>query len=131
MKIIIKTKNLEASESLNIFAEKKFLTLEKFIKILEKEDAKAVGGKKTLAEIIVEIEKETNHHKKGDIYRVKGQVIFSGKNIVSDEVADDIFVAITKSKEELKNEIEKYKVKKIDKTRRQQRKSKEKNKIVT
>lgn len=118
VKIIIKTKNLESSESLNSFVEKKFSSLDKFIKNVAKE-------------IIVEIEKETNHHKKGNIYRVKGQVILSGKNIVSDEVADDLFVAVTSAKEELKNEIEKYKVKKIDKTRKQQRKSKENNKLAT
>jgi len=115
MKITIKTKNLETSESLNSFVEKKFSLLEKIVKSSE--------------EIIVEIEKETNHHRKGDIYRVKAQVAFNKKNIVSDEVADDLFVAIVQAKDELKNEIEKYKAKKIDKVRRKQVKAKEKNRI--
>lgn len=115
IKISIKIKNLEYSETLNLFVNKKFLMLEKFIE--------------PATEIIVEIEKETNHHKKGDIFRVKGQVIFEGKNIVSDEIADDLFKAVTQAKNELKMEIEKYKVKRIDKNRRVARKSKEELKI--
>ena len=66
MKIIIKTKNLDQSEALNNFIEKKFETLKKFINVLKNPDEI-----KTLAEVFVEVEKESKHHKNGEIFLVK------------------------------------------------------------
>ena len=120
MKVIIKTKNLEASEALDNFIEEKFFTLKKFIDILKREDE--IG--KTLAEVFVEVEKETKHHRKGDIFLVKSRIYLPGREIISQVRTDDLQKAIVKAKDELKLEIEKYKVKKIDKNRRQQRKLK-------
>ena len=120
MKIIIKTKNLEQSSALNDFIEKKFLTLKKFINVLKYPDEG-----KTLAEVIIEAEKETKHHRKGDIFLVKAMVNLPGRNIMAEAKEEDLFVAVVSAKDELKMEIEKYKVKKIDKTRRLQRKAKE------
>lgn len=125
MKLIIKTKNIESSQALNSFIEKKFASLKKFISILKKEDEMG----KTLAEVFVEAERETNHHRKGDIFLVKAQIILPGHSIMAEEKAEDLFLAVVKTKDELKMEIEKYKVKKIDQQRREQRKSKEKSKI--
>lgn len=120
MKIIIKTKNLDQSEALNSFIEKKFESIKKFISILQKpEDGK------TLAEVFIEVEKDSKHHKKGDIFVVKAQVILPGKNVMAEAKEEDLFAAVVKAKDELKMEIEKYKFKKIDKTRREQRKAKE------
>ena len=120
MKIIIKTKNIDASPVLNNFIEKKFSGLKKFINILKREDE--IG--KTLAEVFVEAERETKHHKKGEVFLVKAQVALPGRNIMAEERADDLFEAVVKAKEELKLEIEKFKFKKIDKNRRKQRKFK-------
>ena len=120
MKIIIKTKNIDASPVLNNFIEKKFSGLKKFINILKREDE--IG--KTLAEVFVEVERETKHHKKGEVFLVKAQVALPGRNIMAEERADDLFEAVVKAKEELKLEIEKFKFKKIDKNRRKQRKFK-------
>ena len=119
MKIIIKTKNLKQSEALNKFIENKFLTLKKFINVLKRKDE--VG--KTLAEVFVEAEKETKHHRKGEIFLVKAQIILPGRSIVTEAKGEDLFSTIIEVKDELKMEIGKYKVKKIDKTRRQQRKA--------
>lgn len=120
MKIIITTKNLEASEALSSFIEKKFFALKKYIDILKREDEMG----KTLAEVFVEVEKESKHHRKGDIFVVKARVRLPGRNVISEEKSEDVFSAVTAAKEELKLEIEKYKFKKIDKTRREQRKLK-------
>ena len=112
MKIIIKTKNLDHSEALNSLVEKKFESIEKFIE-----------NEKMPVEIFVEIEKETKHHKKGEIFLVKAQVILFGKSIMAEVNGEDIFVTVGKAKDELKNEIEKYSQKKIDINRREARKS--------
>lgn len=76
------------------------------------------------SEIEVVLEKETNHHRKGDVFIAEAMVQLPGKNIVSVEKSDELLKAITACKDELKMEIEKHKVKTIDKVRREQRKSK-------
>ena len=126
MRIIIKAKNLELTENLKSFVEKKIGSIKKFIDIL-KEDTPEKG--KTLAEIFVELEKETEHHKKGKIFLVKTQVNLPGKSLTAWSKADDLFKAIIGAKDELKTEIEKYKFKNTDKRRRQQRRSKNEFKI--
>ena len=88
-----------------------------------KEDTPEKG--KTLAEVLVEVEKETEHHKKGKIFWVKVRVNLPGKSLMAQSRADDLFKAVIGAKDELKMEIEKYKFKNTDKNRREQRKSKE------
>ena len=122
MKIIIKTKNLDLTQDLQGFIEKKLGSVKKFIDIL-KEDTPEKG--KTLAEIFVEVEKETEHHKKGKVFCVKTQVILPGKSLMVGFKADDLFEAVIGAKNELKTEIEKYKFKNSDKRRRQRRKAKQ------
>lgn len=119
MRIIIKTKNLELTKSLENYIEKKMIGLKKFINILKQEE-----DRKTLSEIYVEVEKETKHHRKGDIFLAKAQIDLPGKGLLAKAKSEDLLKAITETKEKLKMEIEKYKFKKIDKTRRLQRKAK-------
>jgi len=122
MKIIIKTKNIELTPGLQNFVENKIGSIKKFINILKQDTPE---GFKTLAEVFVELEKETTHHRKGEVFLVKTQVVLPGKSLEASCRAEDIFKAIIGAKAELKAEIEKYKFKKIDKNRRQQRKAKE------
>lgn len=119
MRIIIKTKDLGLTEALKNFVEKRFFGLKKFINILKKEEEK-----KTLAEVFVELKKETKHHRKGDIFVVKSQVSLPGRNLMARAKSDDLFKAIIEAKEQLKMEIEKYKFRMIDKRRRAQRRIK-------
>jgi len=120
MRTIITAKNLELTPAIQKFVESKFDVLKKFINILKREDE--IG--KTLAEVFVEVEKETKHHNKGEIFLVKARVGLPGRSLMVSPKADDLYKAIVGAKDELKLEIEKYKFKKIDKTRRQQRKAK-------
>lgn len=119
MKIITKAKNIDISPALQKFIDKKVATLKKFISIL-KDDAPG----KTLAEVFVEVQKETRHHRKGEIFKCQLEVRLPGKKLVAQAKSDDLQKAVIDAKEQLKLEIEKYKFKKIDKTRRQQRKTK-------
>jgi len=118
MKIIIKTKNIENSESLNSYIEEKLSGLQKFISVLREEGD--VG--KTLAEVFVEIEKTTKHHRKGEIFMVKAFINMPGRNIVTEVESDDLFKAVIEAKDNLQAEIRKYKTKNIDKNRRAQMK---------
>jgi len=114
MKITIKIRNLDQSESLNEFIEKKFESLAKFVDDGEK-----------FAEIFVEVEKDSKHHKKGEIFLVKAQVILFGTSIMAEVNGEDLFVTVGKARDELKAEIEKFGDKRIDVSRREARKAKE------
>jgi len=97
------------------------MTLKKFINVLKREDE--IG--KTLAEVFVEVGKVTKHHKKGEVFFAEAQIRLPGRSLSASATSDDLFKAIVSAKGEMEAEIEKYKTKKIDKNRRQQRKMSE------
>jgi len=119
MRIIIKTKNLELTQALESYITEKIESVKKFVNIL-KEDLPERG--KTLAEVFVEVEKETKHHLHGDVFSAEALVRLPGKKFIARAKSDDLYKAIVAVKEELKSEVEKYKFKKIDRTRREQKK---------
>lgn len=121
MKLITKTKNLQLTPDLSSYVEEKIGSVKKFINILKKDESE---GLKTLAEVFVELEKETNHHKNGDIFWARAQVNLPGKSLEAKANSDDLLKAIVALKDQLQVEIEKYKFKNVDKRRREQRKSK-------
>ena len=120
MKIISKSKNLELSPALQNFIDEKIGSLKKFIDILKREDE--IG--KTLAEVFVEVEKETKHHNKGEIFSCKLEVLLPGKSLSTKESSEDLYKAIVAAKKGMEEEIKRYKFKNIEKDRRLQRKAK-------
>jgi ribosomal subunit interface protein len=119
VKIIIKTKNLELTESLSEYIEKKLFSLKKFLDILKKDEQR-----KTLSEVFVDIEKETKHHRKGDIFLAEALINLPGKKIIAKAKQDDLYKSINEIKTELAKEIKKYKLKMTEIKRREQRKVK-------
>jgi len=120
MKIITKAKNLEVTGEMQVFIDKKLASLKKFISVL-KEDTPEKG--KTLAEVFVEVERETEHHRKGQIFSCQLDVRLPGRRLVVKSNSDDLNKAIVDARKEMEREIKKYKVKNIEKNRRIQRKS--------
>jgi ribosomal subunit interface protein len=119
VKIIIKTKNLELTESLSEYIEKKLFSLKKFLDIFKKDEQR-----KTLSEVFVDIEKETKHHRKGDIFLTEALINLPGKKIIAKAKQDDLYRSINEVKSELAKEIKKYKLKITEMKRREQRKVK-------
>jgi ribosomal subunit interface protein len=119
VKIIIKTKNLELTESLSKYIEKKLFSLKKFLDIFKKDEQR-----KTLSEVFVDIEKETKHHRKGDIFLAEALINLPGKKIIAKAKQDDLYKSINEIKTELAEEIKKYKLKMTEIKRREQRKVK-------
>lgn len=117
MKIITKTKNLELTESLETFVEKKVGGLRKFAKILQDEN----GFGKNFAELFIEIEKETRHHRKGPYFKAEARLHLPGKTIIAISEKEDLGQAIVDLKDELQQEIKKYKSKTTELKRRKQR----------
>lgn len=103
MKIDIKTKNLTLTEALQSFVEEKIGSLNKFSDI---------------AEILVFLEKETKHHKKGEIFKTKAEILLPGKKIMAEGEGDDLLLTIVEVKDKLQQEIKKYKEKTINRNRR-------------
>lgn len=110
MKINIKTKNLSLTPSLQDYINEKIGSLEKFI---------------TVSEIFVEVEKETKHHRHGEVFGAEAQIMLPGKSLVAKATSDDLLAAIVKVKDEMQQEIKKYKTKKMVSKRSGGRKAKE------
>ncbi len=121
MNIIIKTKNLELTDSLRIYINKRIDGLKKFINVL-RDDNLPQGKGKTLSEVFIEIEKETLHHKKGQIFKTEATIHLPGKSLVAEAKGDDLGKTVTEVRDELKREIRKYKLKKIELPRREAKK---------
>ena len=109
MKIIIRTKNLKLISSLEEYINRKINSLERFfINPLE-------------AEFRVEIEKTTQHHRKGKVFQTLVQIQLPGKIIGAESVSQDLRLAIDEVKDELQQELKKYKEKMLAKRKRTQR----------
>jgi len=114
MNIIIKTKNLELADSLKALIYKKMAGLKKFITIL----------KDGASEVILEVERETRHHKKGIIFIAEAIIQWPGKKLVAKSKGDSLAKAIAQVKKDLEKEIKNYKTKMIELPRRKYRQTK-------
>ncbi|MGB7958203.1 MAG: ribosome-associated translation inhibitor RaiA [Minisyncoccia bacterium] len=103
MNIIIK-KNIDLTPALEDYLRKKFATLEKFVV--------ALAGNNP-AELTIEIERTTKHHRKGDVFRASAKLHFSGIVLRAEKDAEDIRVALDAAKDTLREEIERYKDKNL------------------
>jgi len=113
MRIIIRTKNLELTGELKNFIEEKVISLKKFVDVLKKEEEKH-----TLAEVFFDIEKETRHHNKGEVFRSEAKIFLPGRKIMANSAGSDLLLTVVEIKDKLQQELKKYKFKKIALTRR-------------
>ncbi|HQK63662.1 MAG TPA: HPF/RaiA family ribosome-associated protein [Candidatus Staskawiczbacteria bacterium] len=109
--VTIKSKNLEITEAFNEFIVKKSASLEKLI-----------DGRNT-SDIIIEIEKEAGHSKKGENFFASGSVSLPGQNISVQERSEDAKKAIVGMIDDFKVEVKKYKSKNKEYVRKKQRNS--------
>jgi len=123
MQIIIKTKNLKLTDDLKNLIQNKISRLKKFISIFKEESSKEKKGK-MLSEVFFEIEKETRHHKKGNIFRAEAVMRLPGRKLVAKTHNDDLKKTVVAVKDELEREIRKYKAQVIELPRRKYRKIK-------
>lgn len=108
MNIIIKTKNLDLTNSLRAYINKRIDGLEKFIK--------------DFPEVFIEVEKETLHHKKGQIFKTEATIHLPKKSLIAQARGDDLGKTVTQVRDELKQEMRKYKLKAIELPRRKAKK---------
>jgi len=111
MKIVIRTKDVKLNQSLRQWIEKKLIPLEKFASVFREEKYfdSFFGKGKPRAEMWVEVEKTTRHHRKGPFYRAEAQLRFPGKSLRTEAKDKHLKTAITIIKDELQRQIKKYK----------------------
>lgn len=102
MKIIFKKKDFEITPSIESYVEKKIKTLEKFLKSFDK-------GKRIIE---VELGKSTGRQKSGNIFRAEINIKLGGKMFRAESEQADIYAAIDEMRDDLEQEIKKFKERK-------------------
>ena len=95
MKINLKATNIELSEAISQYVDKKLIMLEKYF-----EQSK---GDEVLA--LIEVGKSTRHHKSGDVFMAEIHIKANGKEFYAVSEKDDLYAAIDEVKDEITRSI--------------------------
>ncbi len=110
MKIIIKATELELNDALKTYVTEKFAPMEKIVKSFE-----ANGG----LLLKVEIARTTHHHNKGNVFYVECSITIGDKVLRIEQTEQDMHAAIDLAQGRLKEELEQFKKKKMEKNRKE------------
>ncbi len=102
MKFSIKTKNLELTEEIENYLNKKLEGLKKFTS----------NFNQGLLKGAVEIGRTTKHHQTGDIFRAEINLSINGKLFRAESEQESLYAAIDEVRDDLELEIKKFKEKK-------------------
>jgi putative sigma-54 modulation protein len=102
MNINIKSTNITLTPAIKDYAEKKILSLEKFI-----------HDKPENVRVEIEVGKTSNHHKSGDIFRSEAHISFKGQEFYVLSEKDDLYASIDEMKAKAEREITTIKDKKL------------------
>lgn len=105
MQLNIKATNIELTDEVKNYVQKKVDMLDKFLEKIQPISAD------------FEVELTTKHHLKGEIYRAEMNLEIFDKLLRVEKIEKDLFKAIDKVKDHMAEAIKKYKEKKIDKKR--------------
>ncbi len=94
MKINIKATGIELTPAITSYAEKRVLSLEKYL----------TGAESIVAQ--VEVGKTTKHHRSGEVFRAEVHLSGAGTDLYAVSEKDDLYAAIDEVKDELAREIE-------------------------
>lgn len=110
MNITVQGIQLEVTEAIRAYAEKKFGLLTSHLKRFE-------TSASPLA-LFIELVRTTRHHKRGDVYAVNATVRVPGKTLRTEAHDADLHAAIDRAKDALKFDIGKLKERRVAATRR-------------
>jgi len=110
MKLNIKATNFKITFKIRSYLEEKIGNLDKFMP----------EGDSSV-EAWVELARTTYHHQTGDIFRAEVDIRLPGKILRAEAERENIFLAIDEVKDELQQQIKKYKDRLIAKKRRGER----------
>lgn len=95
MNIVLKTKNIEITDSQREYIENKISSLDKFFN--------------NIISARIDVGMESNHHHSGDIYYAHVNLVVPDKTLRVEENEPSIEKAIDKAKDDLQREIKTYK----------------------
>jgi len=101
MKVIFKSKNFSLTPSIENYVRRKIETLARFLSNFNKE----------LIVVEAELGRTTYHHKSGDIFRAEINLSIGGKMFRVEAERDDLFTAVDEARDNLEQEIKKFKTK--------------------
>ena len=101
MQINLQGKNIELTPAIKDYVLKRVTNLEKLLAKIE-----AVKGE---ARVHFEVEKTTNHHKSGEIFRADCSININGEDFYAGVEKEDLYAAIDAVRDDLFNKIEKNK----------------------
>jgi len=102
MRFIIKSKDLEISEDLRLYIEKKIGKLEKFFENIDSD----------LIEATVEFGRAAGNQKQGKIFEARVNLTIPGKLFRLEKKMDNLYSLVDDIENELETEIHKFKTKK-------------------
>lgn len=117
MQIIIKSKNFELTPAIETFVVNKLGGLKKFISSFENHALSLTEGR-SLFDAFVDVAKETNHHRKGDIFKTEIKLYLPGRNLFAKAHGEDLMKTVIEARKEMEAEIRKYKTKVVEFPRR-------------
>ncbi len=107
MKQDVKATNITLTRAISRYIKEKVTYLERFI---DKNDESARAS--------IEVEKTTDRHNKGVIFRAEINLHVAGKNFRAESTQEDLYVAIDDIKDEMSAELKKFKGKRETMKRR-------------
>jgi ribosomal subunit interface protein len=97
MNIQIKATGIELTPAISSYAEKRLDSIKKYFETDK------------MPNMFVELGKESNHHKSGDIFRAEVRIGGAGQDFYAVSLTEDLYTAIDKVKDEIIREITKTK----------------------
>ena len=101
MKINFQAKNIEITEAIHDYVEKKVTNLGKLLTEIEERDGEVI--------VLFSISKTTHHHKGGEVFHADCSINIKGKKFYTSVNKQDLYEAIDAVKEDLFREITKNK----------------------
>mgnify|MGYP003404567027 CR=1 FL=1 len=92
MNINIKATNLELTDAIRDYVEKKVESLQKFIN-------------NTNVQVQIEVAKTTNHHKNGEVFKAEIDIRADGKKFFTASEGEDLYATIDEARESMMREL--------------------------
>lgn len=105
MKINLKATNMELTEAIHDYVEKKVTNLGKLLSKMEEEGSDVL--------VNFEVGKSTNHHKSGEFFHTDCSINIKGKKFYASSDKEDLYEAIDDVKDRLFGEISQNKDKSL------------------
>lgn len=105
MKINLKATNMELTEAIHDYVEKKVTNLGKLLSKMEEEGSEVM--------VNFEVGKSTNHHKSGEFFHTDCSINIKGKKFYASSDKEDLYEAIDDVKDRLFGEISQNKDKSL------------------